>query len=263
MTTSAPMPRIVASVISLADSGARRAAMRPNLDALPFPWRFFDALGGDAPSCLAVDSPRQEAYFGRALGYGEIGCFKSHYAVMRAFVEEGAADWLLVLEDDVWIDADFPFADFAALFGWNCIDYFRLFARRSKPADVLFATGQRQVIRYRSDPYGTQAYMINRAGAARFIAHAKTIDRPIDDELGRFWEHGLDPYAVYPFPAVERGASLIERDRTSSLNARKPRQHAPRLIHRLRGALGKQAYNMRFCLSSSRPTKPPLDRSGL
>lgn len=251
-------PRIVAKIISLPNAETRRATMLPNLEAMPFPWRFFDALDGGARSCLTVDPSRQLSCFGRVLGGGEIGCFKSHYAAMCAFIEDRDADWLLVLEDDVWIDADFPFADFAALFSRNHIDYFRLFARRCKQADVMFGIGQRQVIRYRSDPYGTQAYMINSAGASRFIAHIKGIDRPIDDELGRFWEHGLDAYAVYPFPVIERGASQIERDRASSLSERKPHRHVHRhLVRRINDAIRKRAYNLRFLLSRNQPTRIP------
>lgn len=253
--TSSPFPSIVGRVVSLPNADARRTAMLPNLEAMPFPCAFFDALGGDAPSPLTVDQSRQSKFFGRILGYGELGCFKSHHAVMQDFLDNLDADWLLVLEDDVWIDAEFPFADFARLFAGNGIDYFRLFARRAKPADVMFIIGQRQVIRYRSDPFGTQAYMISRAGASRFLAHARAIDRPIDDELGRFWEHGLDAYAVYPFPAVERGASQIEKDRSSSHATQKAKRGKAGLFHRLSSASSKRAYNLRFQLRGDRPRK--------
>jgi glycosyl transferase family 25 len=57
-------------------------------------------------------------------------------------------------------------------------------------------------------------------GATRFLATIKAIDMPIDVELGRFWNHGLAIYAIFPFPCVERAfTSTILQDREHSKGA--------------------------------------------
>lgn len=240
-----------ARVISLAGSAARRAAVAANLSGFRYPWSFFDALSGTSPSPLQDGPEFQRSHFGRALGQGEIGCFKSHAALLADFVEHGAADWLLVLEDDVWIDTGFPFDGVLALAGAEAIHYLRLFARRFKPADVIRQLGGRQLIRFRTDPYGTQAYLIDREGARRFLATAPAISMPIDDALGRFWHHGLDPYAIFPFPVVECGTSLIEEGR-SGAQAAPPRPDLARRTHQARAYVAKRLYNFRYRLSRSR-----------
>ncbi|MFN3146563.1 MAG: glycosyltransferase family 25 protein [Paracoccaceae bacterium] len=101
------VPKLSLRVVSLADSAARRAAVAENLGASGLDWAFFDACRADTPSLLDVDAGAQRDSFGRALTGAEIGCFKSHAAVLAAFDEDPALDWLMVAEDDVWIDTDF------------------------------------------------------------------------------------------------------------------------------------------------------------
>ena len=167
-------------------------------------WRFFDALGGHSDAVnLPSDPGDQIKRFGRPLAAGELGCFKSHYYILRAHAE--ANGWLLVLEDDVWLDPDFSLEETVALLERRGLQYCRLYAKCYRPANVIGEmSGFRQLVRFRTDPYGTQAYLIHSDGARRFVACQNAIVRPIDDELGRFWEHGLWPVAVFPFPAVER-----------------------------------------------------------
>lgn len=241
--TGATPSLLEARVISLPTSHDRRASVGENLRHLPFRWRFFDAMAGDAPSPLHESAERQIARFGRRLGAGEIGCFKSHIALLEDFARRPDPCWLLVIEDDVWIDTGFPFADIVALLEREGIHYLRLFARRHKAADVVRDLGTRQLIRFRTDPHGTQAYLIDRAGAERLRSTLRSIDMPIDDAMGRFWTHGLDPYAIFPFPAVERGASLIQSARDAALEDRR-RPGMARRVRQARMFLAKRAYNL-------------------
>ncbi|MDH4441207.1 MAG: glycosyltransferase family 25 protein [Rhizobium sp.] len=206
-------------VISLIHAVARREAVADNLDGRrDTAWRFFDALRADSDAVSLPSVPdRQVARYGRRLGASEIGCFKSHYAVLQAFLREGGTPWLLVLEDDVWLDPAFDIAeviDAAEQRELNCV---RLFVKMHKPARMLgMLSGFRQLLRYTSEPYGMQAYLISKAGAAAFVNSIQSIDLPIDDELGRFWRHKLPPVSVFPFPAVERAVpSNLEADRQS------------------------------------------------
>lgn len=210
------MPKFLqARVISLETSVDRRRLVAENLKDFQIPWRFFDALRGDDHCVYLPDEKNQIVRFGRNLTNSEIGCFKSHVTAMSEFETCPDLKWLLVIEDDVWVDTLF---DFKALAEWlesQGINYLRLYARRWKSADVVAYWNDRQFIRFKTDPYGAQAYLINRAGAEAFRRSFKSIDMPIDDELGRFWLHGLEIYALFPFPVIERAAtSTLQSDRS-------------------------------------------------
>jgi glycosyl transferase family 25 len=240
-----------ARVLSLPSSRDRRAAVEENFRTFAAPWSFFDALTGDAPCALPESAERQLSRFGRRLGGGEVGAFKSHVRLLEEFEQDPGLQWLLVVEDDVWIDTQFPFSEIIGLLEDRGIHYLRLFARRCKPADVVLNLGPRQLIRFRTDPYGAQAYLIDRTGAERLRQSIRGIDRPIDDHMARCWEHGLDIYSIFPFPAVERGMSLIQKDRAQAqqIQRAKSRFNAAHYVHRARDFTDKRLHNLRVRLN--------------
>jgi glycosyl transferase family 25 len=62
--------------------------------------------------------------------------------------------------------------------------------------------------------FGTQGYLLTRAGAERLLKTIHSVVRPIDDELDRFWSHGVPIISVYPFPLIETNfGSTIENTR--------------------------------------------------
>lgn len=235
-------PGVMLRVISLPDADDRRAAVRENLRDLPFDWAFTEGCRGDAPSALVADPARQADRFGRALTPAETGVFKSHLKALSAFDDPGAPDWLMVMEDDVWCDTGFDMGGLLAVLDARGIGYCRLFARRWKPATEVLRMGERQLLHLRTDPYGAQGYVIRREAAARFLARLDAIDRPVDDELGRFWENGLDIFMVFPFPMVERAVpSMILAERDAAWAA--PRRMTPaRLVWRVRDWAAKRLY---------------------
>lgn len=241
------MKRYEIAVISLPGS-SRREQVRENLGARPDAcWSFFDGLTARAEVPGLLSQPdRQVARFGRTLSDAEIGCFKSHVSLLRDFLYHRTHPWLLVMEDDVWLDDRFDIAeviDFAEARG---LHYIRLFAKAYKPARVIGSlSGFRQVIRFTTDPYGAQAYLISREGAHAFLDTIGYIERPVDDELGRFWRHGLLPVAVFPFPAVERAvASTLEKEREAGNQVRIRYRH-DLLAHRIAEKLRKTMANLR------------------
>jgi glycosyl transferase family 25 len=53
---------------------------------------------------------------------------------------------------------------------------------------------------------------VSKSGARRITESISRIDRPIDDELDRYWARGLPTYAVFPYPVIERNlGSTIEK----------------------------------------------------
>lgn len=235
-------------VISLISADDRRRAIEQNLGSRDrVSWRFFDALQADSDAVgLSIDPDRQIARYGRRLGASEIGCFKSHYAVLQNFITKGNTPWLLVLEDDVWLDPAFDILEVIDAAEKRKLDCIRLFVKMYKPARVVgMLSGFRQLVQYKSDPYGMQAYLISKAGAAAFLNGIRSIDLPIDDELGRFWRHNLPPVSVFPFPAVEKAVpSNLEADRKTH-GASRVRLRLDLIAFRVSEKLQKIVYNLR------------------
>ena len=236
------MPRLAIRVISLSGSAERRAGVEGNLAGSGLDWAFLDASAPDDPGPLQADPQGCRDRFGRVLTPGEIGCFKSHMRALALFDADPALDWLLVMEDDVWIDTAFPYGALADWLDARDIGFLRLFAREWRMAYPRYRFGERQVLFLASDPYGTQGYLISRAAAARFRAGVRAITRPIDDEMGRFWENGLDNHLLFPFPLIERHMpSTMNAARDASVQAR-PAPDLRRRIARAADFLAKRAY---------------------
>lgn len=202
-------------VISLPDCTDRRTRMAAQLDATGLPWRFFDARRTPAPD-LPYDPARARVARGRTLTAGELGCFASHWALWGAFLSDGDADLLLALEDDLLLDPVFFQRLDRAVSAMGAIDYLRLYAK--VPAGIRKEAPflHRHVARFSGKAYGTQAYLLTRRGATRFRRTIRRIERPIDDEMDRFWAHGMPIRAVFPFPVMEvqYGSTIEDTRRT-------------------------------------------------
>lgn len=190
-------------VISLSGS-PRRSTVARSLSESCLPWCFFDgrrSAGGDIAE-YRPDVARR--LWGRGLSQGEVGCFASHLAALATFARDGAENaWLLVMEDDVVLDLGFDFAAAARVAQEAGIDYLRLYGRFLMRFRHVAWFLDRQIVRFRGRPLGTQAYLISRAGARAFVASVEGIERPVDHEIDRYWANGLGCYAIYPHPAIE------------------------------------------------------------
>jgi len=241
-----------AKIISLPASVERRQSISDQMSRLPIKWSFFDALTSDSFSSISPNTKNQLRRFGRVLTEGEVGCYKSHFEVLSLFDKNQNLKWLLILEDDVYVDVDFDFVKLVDYAEAKGVNYVRLYCRRWAPAELIDNFGARQFLRFKTDPYGTQAYLISRTGAAAFRASVKSIDMPIDDEYGQFWRHGLQIYAVFPFPVLERAIpSTLEtaRDAVTGDGTRRRWAHT---VSRLDRFLRKHLENMRFKLTARR-----------
>jgi glycosyl transferase family 25 len=237
--------RLRAIVISMPNSIDRRLLINKSLSDIPFEWSFLDASNEHSPSQLKNDINEQIRCFGRPLGAGEIGCFKSHIRAIATLDNLDAPDWLLVLEDDVWLDPNFNFCEILSRLDQDSIGFARLYCRKWVPADIVGWIGERQLLRFRTDPYGTQAYLINKESSQRLRQNLSHILRPIDDQYGRFWEHGVQIYGIFPFPIVERSvSSTLLADRQGTAKRRHFLNYG-RWITRAKDATRKRLYNIR------------------
>ncbi|MCC5977336.1 MAG: glycosyltransferase family 25 protein [Salinarimonas sp.] len=220
--------------------------MKRQLDPLGANWSFFDAWR-HAPPGLPVGR-----MIDRELTQGELGCFSSHYVAWQWFVEQSEADQLVILEDDTVLDPDF----FLAIDEWTHaleqVDMVRLYGQKFRRWSRLRRIRNKRLVRYFEAPTGTQAYILTRRGAMRLLRSIKRIERPIDDELNRFWAHGVLPMALFPYPVIEccgpSSATMGDRRRGQMTPGVALQYHA----HRLAEDLRRLACNIRLAVTQHR-----------
>lgn len=212
-------------VLTTQKAAHRQVEMKTTIDACKSlaesDWKFFFAIPHDSANLLYDDLKALETK-GRTLSPAELSCYASHFEIVRAFVEESDADYLLVMEDDIYIDPNFNFRDVFPLMAAGGIDYLRLYARMLMTANLVLYSGRFQISHFPWSPGGTQAYVLSRAGAVKLathIARARYIYRPIDDEMDRSWEVGNAVYALHPWPVMEYNAQTTIHDK-DQLNLR-------------------------------------------
>jgi glycosyl transferase, family 25 len=191
-------------VISVAAAAKRRAGVNAMFAGSGLAWRYFDAHTSLLDSGLTYDIGEVKRRFGRTLSPQEIAVSSSHVAVLREFLLHGTAEFILVLEDDVIFDTDFPLDDFAAFCSDKEIDYIRLFSKHYAPAVWISFFFDRSIIRYETSPAGAQAYMMSKKGARLFLENFRSIDATVDLAMDKFWETGLPLYSIFPYPMIER-----------------------------------------------------------
>lgn len=202
----------IVHVISLPDS-LRRPAMACQLDAVDgLEWCFFDAAR-TPPATIDYDPAAARRAIRRELTPGELGCYGSHVALWQR-IASGADDVAVVLEDDLLIDPGF-FADLPAVVAALAQHPFvRLHAKAPTSARIIGRVAGRHVVRYRGAAIGAQGYILRREGAQRWLDSIAAVVRPVDDEMERYWAHGIANIGLHPYPIIERmGPSTIEDTR--------------------------------------------------
>jgi glycosyl transferase family 25 len=178
-------------------------------------WSFFDAHE-TLDSRLSYNPSQAMLAIGTTLTQGELGCYSSHFTVWREFLES-PSEQLIVLEDDVVLD--WRYLEF--LIGHNLgelgVQYLRLFAKRPAPFRVVvpqFLEFNHDLIQFIGYAWGTQGYLLTRAGAQQFVHHLQVVRRNVDSSMDRAWDHGIANLAIFPFPLFEvMGPSSIESRR--------------------------------------------------
>jgi glycosyl transferase family 25 len=205
-------------VISLERACERRAHMARLLADLGHQATFFPAVDGQALS--TADRARYDAAQARIdyrseMTDAEVACYLSHYRLYERICAEGM-EIALILEDDIEVAPDF-------------MDIVRALAVQTEPpwSVVRLQTARRGVLdprrphergvavggvagrtlyRLRTHVLGGCAYLIRREAAQIMLAYGERITRPIDQTLDRYWENGIMPYVVRPFPVRQHPA---------------------------------------------------------
>ena len=244
-------------VINMARDVQRRHYMTGLLERLGVAAEFVTAVDGRALS----EAERSVYHRARALRtYGvemmpsEIGCYLSHHRLYERMVRDGI-EVALILEDDVRIEPALPRVVRELLAcprrDWLVV---RLDCKRRHVAEPAsdWLRGRRVadlsdgagLYRLRTHVLGVGAYLIRREGAARMIAYGKRIFMPIDHTMDRFWENGIVPYVVRPFP-VSQGDDFGTHSLGRSMDRREGQSwgtRSRRRLQRLRDGVAKRAF---------------------
>ncbi|MBV8576539.1 MAG: glycosyltransferase family 25 protein [Acetobacteraceae bacterium] len=204
-------------VINLERDTERRQYMTQLLDRLGMHAEFVTAVDGRTLSAAdreAYDPRRALRVYGVSMLDSEIGCFLSHYRLYERMVRDGIGT-ALIMEDDVRVDPALPriareLLD-CAVTDWTVI---RLDSKRDQVLDprstrfrgipVATLSGGEKVYRLRTRVLGVGAYLIRQEGARRMLDYGQRIFMPIDQTMDRYWENGILPYVVRPFPVHQR-----------------------------------------------------------
>jgi len=244
--------------INLARATARRAALVASAQAAGVDLQVTTAVDGallDQTPGIRYSRAHQLARFGRELRQGEIACFASHYRLWQMLRDQPGHDWAVICEDDIQFNADFTQAVAAAqrFAEQHGLSFIRLAGVFNRPYARLGRVNEAyELIRFRKDPLGTQCYLINRHAAAMLIEHAALWYGPVDDYLSCYWRHGLQPYALHPYPVQHTQAaqtSSIQSRREKLRRSVRLRREAYRLWTDGRRLLGNALWALRYALS--------------
>jgi glycosyl transferase family 25 len=251
MTTEASLKVFVLSNPAAAD---RRRGMADRLAKLPeLDWTFFDIV---PPERLKLKYSDEQSYlaYGSVMSSAEISCAASHLGMMEAFLADPSSDYLMVLEDDVFLDPNFNYFAAVKLMQLTQLNYLKLFARYYTAAKFIASFGRFVVYRSEWPPFGIQSYILSRKGATQMLSYFKSVGQlnyPVDVSMDTYWATGLPVVMIYPFPALELALGttihgVANRAKINLANAECMRQFGPRptkaaqLEQRVRRVLANQ-----------------------
>ncbi len=254
------LSRLPIFVINLERDVDRRVYMEAELAKLNLSAEFVPGVDGKALGAgelSVLNKSRSLRVYGVEMLPAEIGCYLSHYRLFQRMVDDDVP-YALILEDDLEFDLSFPEVVEVLLREqvepWKVI---RLTTLREKVAQPQSPKFEGKQIRHLVGPYrlfrlsthvlGAGAYLISQDGAQALCTYGKRIFMPIDHTMDRFWENGITPYVVRPFPVRQRqdfSSSIGERDPGRRHNM-PPLVRLQRRIQRLQDSLGKRIFNLR------------------
>ena len=245
-------------VVNMARDTARRQYMAETLAKVGIAAEFVVAVDGStltAAERAAYDRSRALRVYGVEMKDSEIGCYLSHHRIYERMVREDIG-LALILEDDVSIGPALPdvLAQLVAcpFTDWLVVRLDTKLGRVNEPASpkylgerVADLGGGTGLYRLRTQVLGVGAYLIRREGAVRMIEYGKRIFMPIDQTMDRYWENGIRPYVVRPFPVHQADSfGSHSGDRSNARRRAQPflvRQR--RRLQRIEDAIRKRIFN--------------------
>lgn len=200
------MDRLSTWVINLDRAPERLARIDAQLRRLGLPYARMAAVDARAltPQQRAVlDEAGYHRRHGMTPVLGELGCYLSHVEVLRMFLA-GAADFALILEDDVLLHDSLP----AVLQGllrhaarWDMVKLSAVHSGTPVPALEIAPGHHLAVMLTRCT--GSSAYLVNRRAAEAYLNGPQPLlpmRLPYDHVFDQGWRFGLEVRLVTPTP---------------------------------------------------------------
>ena len=193
-------------VINLDRAPERLARVRAQLQQLQLPYTRLAAVDARAltpEQRAALDEPAYRRKHGMSPVLGELGCYLSHVAVMRAFLAS-AASFALVLEDDVLLKPSLPAVLSGLMAHPDRWDVAKLSAvHRGTPMPCLEVAPGHQLAVMLSRCTGSSAYLMNRRAAEAYLRQPGGLlpmQLPYDHVFDQGWRFRLKFRLVTPTP---------------------------------------------------------------
>jgi len=195
-------------VINLDRAPERLVRIDAQMRALRLPYTRLPAVDARrlTPAQRALlDEPAYRRKHGMTPVPGELGCYLSHVAVMRAFLAS-KAEFAMVLEDDVLLHDSLP----AVLQGlmvhaerWDAVKLSAV--HRGTPVRVLEVAPGHFLAVMLSRCTAASAYLVNRRAAAAYLREPGGLlpmQLPFDHVYDQGWRFGLKVRLVTPTPCA-------------------------------------------------------------
>ncbi len=203
------MDRLQTWVINLDRAPDRLARISAQLQRLNLPFTRLPAVDAQALTAeqrSQLDEPAYRRKHGMAPVWGELGCYLSHVAVMRAFLamDPAQAEFALVLEDDVLLHESLPAVLHGLITNAGRWDAVKLSAvHRGTPVRVLEVAPGHHLAVMLSRVTGSSAYLMNRRAAAAWLREPGGLlpmSLPYDHVFDQGWRFGIKFRLVTPTP---------------------------------------------------------------
>lgn len=233
-------------VINMAGNPARMARAASELDRLGIAFSRFEAVDGRAlsPDDLArvYDPEASKRRSRRPLIGPEIGCYLSHVALWEQIASGDAAGGI-ILEDDFAAADDLAAVLAAVARDRGDWEIAKLYTARKgqKLLDPRPLVPGRQIAVPYKVPNTTLGYAIRREAAARLLACALPVSRPIDEDHKHFWDLNLRVALVAP-PPLRLSAESTDGGSITATRKRAKARHAG-------GAIRQALHGLRYRLS--------------
>lgn len=197
--------RLAVFLINMDGAEERLAAMRHKLDQAGLPFQRIAGVNGKALD-FPIPEFSERSYrllHGRRTSPAEIGCYLSHIACARAFLDS-EADLALILEDDVSFEPDFlDVLDRAASQRdlWNVLRLSTVNRGRKYPVRDL--GGGRALAIALTREKGAGAYVVDRRAARWFVDDLMPMRLAFDIAFDLEYLAGLRACFVEPLPASQ------------------------------------------------------------
>ena len=145
----------------------------------------------------------QQTFF-MPLKLAEIGCFLSHRKALETFLQDSEKPYAIILEDDVEFihnPAQYQ-AQWREVLGGDKPVMLKLYKRRPISGQQVGKTtgvdAASTIVRPKLVPLGTQAQIVNRAGAHALLEAFEQFGMPVDVAYQHWWQHGVEVLVTVP-----------------------------------------------------------------